>query len=107
LGQWGEIFGDTIIATAILDRLLHNCTVVNRKWESYLLKEKQRARLLCKIQDMALIGGDITSLAPAQFHMGEELLPPNICTSGICPKFDRFRYIFKHMMISLLQHTSP
>jgi len=41
-GQWGEIFGDTIIATAILDRLLHHCTVINVKGESYRLKEKQR-----------------------------------------------------------------
>jgi DNA replication protein DnaC len=47
-GQWGEIFGDTIIATAILDRLLHHCTVINVKGESYRLKEKQRAGLVRK-----------------------------------------------------------
>ena len=27
--QWGEIFGDSIIATAILDRLLHHSMVIN------------------------------------------------------------------------------
>ena len=64
-GQWGEIFGDTIIATAILDRLLHHSTVVNIKGESYRLKEKQRAGLLRKNQDMALTGGDIASLTQA------------------------------------------
>ena len=64
-GQWGEIFGDTIIATAILDRLLHHSTVVNIKGESYRLKEKQRAGLLRKNQEMALTGGDTTSLPPA------------------------------------------
>lgn len=61
-GQWGEIFGDTIIATAILDRLLHHSTVVNIKGESYRLKEKQRAGLLRKGQDAALSGGEVDPL---------------------------------------------
>jgi DNA replication protein DnaC len=50
-GQWGDIFGDTIIATAILDRLLHHSIVFNIKGESYRLKEKQRAGLLKKSDD--------------------------------------------------------
>ena len=29
-GSWGEIFGDTVLATAILDRLLHHSTTINR-----------------------------------------------------------------------------
>jgi len=33
-GQWGEIFGDTIIAAAILDRLLHHRSGINIKGES-------------------------------------------------------------------------
>jgi len=42
-GEWEEIFGDPVIATAILDRLLHHCHVVNIKGNSYRLKEhKQR-----------------------------------------------------------------
>jgi len=45
-GQWDEIFGDAIIATAILDRLLHHSTVVNIKGDSFRLKEKKRAGLL-------------------------------------------------------------
>jgi DNA replication protein DnaC len=45
-GQWDEIFGDAIIATAILDRLLHHSTVINIKGESYRLRDKQRAGLL-------------------------------------------------------------
>lgn len=31
--QWGDIFGDAIIATAILDRLLHHNMVINIKGE--------------------------------------------------------------------------
>jgi DNA replication protein DnaC len=45
-GQWGETFGDPIIATAILDRLLHHSVTINIKGESYRLKEKQKAGVL-------------------------------------------------------------
>jgi DNA replication protein DnaC len=39
--QWNEIFADTTIASAILDRVLHHCTVINIKGESYRLKERK------------------------------------------------------------------
>lgn len=45
-GDWGSIFGDPIIATAILDRLLHHSTTVNIRGESYRLKERRKAGLL-------------------------------------------------------------
>jgi DNA replication protein DnaC len=38
--DWGEIFGDKVIASAILDRLLHHSHVVNIKGSSYRLKDK-------------------------------------------------------------------
>ena len=38
-GDWQELFGDPVIATAILDRLLHHCKVVNIRGHSYRLKE--------------------------------------------------------------------
>lgn len=44
--DWGDIFGDQVIATAILDRLLHHATTVNIKGESYRLREKRKAGLL-------------------------------------------------------------
>jgi DNA replication protein DnaC len=44
--DWGEIFQDHVLATAILDRLLHHSTTLNIKGESYRLKEKRRAGLL-------------------------------------------------------------
>jgi DNA replication protein DnaC len=46
LGGWGEVFGDAVIASAILDRLLHHSITVNIKGESFRLKEKLRAGLL-------------------------------------------------------------
>lgn len=50
-GDWGTIFGDPIIATAILDRLLHHSTTVNIRGESYRLKERKKAGLLPAAQE--------------------------------------------------------
>ena len=44
--EWGLVFGDPIIATAILDRLLHHSTTVNIRGESYRLKDRRKAGLL-------------------------------------------------------------
>ena len=45
-GAWGEVFGgDPVIASAILDRLLHHSHVINIRGESYRLKEKRQACL--------------------------------------------------------------
>ena len=50
-GAWGEVFGDRVIATAILDRLLHHSHVVTIRGDSYRLREKRRSGL---IKGMAL-----------------------------------------------------
>jgi len=39
--QWNEVFADMTIASAILDRILHHCSVINIKGESYRLKERK------------------------------------------------------------------
>lgn len=44
--QWNEIFGDSVIATAILDRILHHSTTINIKGNSYRLREKVKAGLI-------------------------------------------------------------
>lgn len=36
--QWDEIFGDPMIANAIIDRLLHHATIVTIKGKSYRLQ---------------------------------------------------------------------
>lgn len=59
--DWGEIFNDHVLATAILDRLLHHSTTLNIKGESFRLKEKRRAGLLGR---PTLEGSD--SAAPAE-----------------------------------------
>lgn len=46
--DWGDVFNDHVVATAVLDRLLHHATTLNIKGESYRLKEKRRAGLLSR-----------------------------------------------------------
>lgn len=43
-GQWAEVFGgDAAVAAAILDRLLHHCSVINVRGPSYRLKDRRDA----------------------------------------------------------------
>lgn len=37
--EWEEMFGDPVIASAMLDRLLHHCRVINIKGNSYRMKD--------------------------------------------------------------------
>ena len=48
VGEWGTVFGDPVVATAILDRLLHHSHVVTIRGESYRRREKRRSGLLQK-----------------------------------------------------------
>lgn len=42
-GEWGEVVADQVLASAILDRLLHVSTTINIRGQSYRLREKRRA----------------------------------------------------------------
>jgi DNA replication protein DnaC len=33
--EWGKVFGDTVVATALLDRLLHHAVVIQIEGSSY------------------------------------------------------------------------
>jgi DNA replication protein DnaC len=48
IGEWGTVFGDPVVATAILDRLLHHSQVITIRGDSYRLREKRRSGLLQK-----------------------------------------------------------
>lgn len=39
LPEWGEVFGDAVVASAILDRLMHNAIVFNIKGPSWRMRE--------------------------------------------------------------------
>ena len=49
-GEWGELLCVTVIASAILDRLLHHSHVLNIRGESYRLREKRQAGLFSSHQ---------------------------------------------------------
>jgi len=46
VGEWGSVFGDAVVATAILDRLLHHSHVVTIRGDSYRVREKRRSGLI-------------------------------------------------------------
>ena len=41
VGSWGEVLGDTTVAAALLDRLLHRSVVLNLDGDSYRLRAHQ------------------------------------------------------------------
>lgn len=70
-GDWGSIFGDPIIATAILDRLLHHSTTINIRGESYRLKDRRRAGLLNRPEDQQPVTTALAG-APSDPHRGKK-----------------------------------
>ena len=46
ISEWGGVFGDAVVATAILDRLLHHSHVITIRGDSYRLRTKRRAGLV-------------------------------------------------------------
>jgi DNA replication protein DnaC len=58
--EWGEVLGDPVLASAVLDRILHHSTTVNIKGESYRLRVKKRA-------------GTPTPVVPMESKMNEKL----------------------------------
>ena len=41
---WGEIFGDEVVAAAMIDRLVHHAEILSLKGDSYRLKDRDLAR---------------------------------------------------------------
>jgi DNA replication protein DnaC len=46
VGEWGSVLGDPVVATAILDGLLHHSPVITIRGDSYRLREKRRSGLI-------------------------------------------------------------
>ena len=46
VSEWGIVFGDEVLATAILDRLLHHSHTLMITGESYRLREKRKSGLI-------------------------------------------------------------
>ena len=43
-GRWGKVFGDPVVAAAMIDRLVHHAEVVSLKGDSYRLKDRDLGR---------------------------------------------------------------
>jgi DNA replication protein DnaC len=37
--EWGEVFGDDVMASALIDRLVHHCHIVNIRGNSYRMRQ--------------------------------------------------------------------
>ena len=55
--QWGEIFGDPVVATVLLDRLLHHTMVIQIEGSGYRLREQ-------------------TNLVPQHVRTHTDIVPP-------------------------------
>ena len=44
-GRWGEVFGDEIVAAAMIDRLVHHAEVIALKGDSYRLRNRDLGRV--------------------------------------------------------------
>jgi DNA replication protein DnaC len=62
--EWGEVFGDPVVATALLDRLLHHAVVVQIEGSSYRLR--QHADLLAQPRHP----GQATTIEPSPRRRG-------------------------------------
>lgn len=65
-GQWGSFLGNDVVASAILDRLLHHGSIINLRGESYRLKDKRRAGLIGSARTSESAKTDSGGIPPAQ-----------------------------------------
>jgi DNA replication protein DnaC len=54
--DWGDIFADTTLAGALLDRLLHRSHVLNLKGDRYRLRGKTQGTTVAKRKSAAQVG---------------------------------------------------
>lgn len=71
-GEWGDIFSDHVLATALLDRLLHSSTTINIRGESYRLREKRKAGVFAELPTTS----GKPSSSPARKTVAQEHKPP-------------------------------
>ena len=50
-GRWGEVFGDEVVAAAMIDRLVHHAEVISLKGDSYRLKDRDLGRSTAATED--------------------------------------------------------
>lgn len=63
VAEWGTVFADPVVATAILDRLLHHSHVLTIRGDSYRLRAKRKSGLI-----KTLSAGDGAVVGSASLH---------------------------------------
>lgn len=63
VAEWGTVFADPVVATAILDRLLHHSHVLTIRGDSYRLRAKRKSGLI-----KAPPAGDSAPVGSASLH---------------------------------------
>jgi hypothetical protein len=71
VGERGEVFADPVVATAILDRLLHHRHVITIRGESYRLREKRRAGQAARPRCSSFVGRRVRNPALSFKETGE------------------------------------
>ena len=69
--EWGEVFGDEVMAAALVDRLVHHCHIVNIRGNSYRLR--QHAELARRLHGGTPGASTPTSAHPARRGSGRAL----------------------------------
>ena len=68
--EWGEVFGDPVVATALLDRLPHHAIVIQIEGSSYRLR--QHAELMPEhVRSKAIIAAPLQPPPPRCCHFNE------------------------------------
>ena len=66
-GRRGEVFGENVVAAAMIDRLVHHAEVVSLKGDSYRLKDRDLGRVAANKTDDQLDqqprGGPLSTVA--------------------------------------------
>lgn len=71
VAEWGTVFADPVVATAILDRLLHHSHVLTIRGDSYRLRAKRRSGLIKPPP-----AGDSAPIGSASLHAVTDNLHP-------------------------------
>jgi DNA replication protein DnaC len=58
--EWGEIFGDNVMAAALIDRLVHHCHIVTIRGNSYRMR--QHTDLVASLRLQAGFSGEVSGV---------------------------------------------
>jgi hypothetical protein len=94
--EWGEVFGDPVVATALLDRLLHHAIVIQIEGSSYRLRQHAVRSLGCSDPVRRMLRSEIMPEMPVLVLRHRRRTTPVTCAWR--------RTIFVSLLISTITH---